>query len=78
MFEGDFADTCAGKFPLVLRGGGEHRLVNYAQTGNENPSGSSGFFFVSLCFRTLATPEVRAVIVLLLRAVFIATQKVSD
>ena len=35
MFEGDSADTCAGKFPLVSMGG--ERTVKRAQTGSEDP-----------------------------------------
>ena len=35
MFEGDSADTCAGKFPLVLMGA--ERRVSRAQTRERGP-----------------------------------------
>ena len=35
MFEGDSADTCARKFPLMLMGG--QRTVQRAQTVSEDP-----------------------------------------
>ena len=35
MFEGDSADTCAGKFLLVLMGG--ERRVSHAQTRERGP-----------------------------------------
>ena len=49
MFEGDSADTCAGKFPLVSTGG---RAEGFACTdpGARTPIGASGnYFFLSFC-----------------------------
>ena len=54
MFEGDSADTCAGKFPLVSMGGREEGL-SCADPGARTPIGASGFFFIhytSSCFET--------------------------
>jgi hypothetical protein len=36
MTKGDFADMCAGKFPLVLMGGTSGH-VKLAQAGSEDP-----------------------------------------
>ena len=41
MFEGDSADTCAGKFPLVSRGGRAEGLA-CADLGARTPIGVSG------------------------------------
>ena len=41
MFEGDSADTCAGKFPLMSMGGGAEGLA-YAEPGVRTPIGVSG------------------------------------
>ena len=41
MFEGDSADTCAGKFPLVSMGGRAEGLA-CADPGARNPIGASG------------------------------------
>ena len=41
MFEGDSADMCAGKFPLVLMGGRVEGLV-CADQGARTPIGDSG------------------------------------
>ena len=40
MFEGDSADTCAGKFPLVLMGGPAEGLA-CADPGARTPIGAS-------------------------------------
>ena len=41
MFEGDSADTCAGKFPLVSMGGRAEGLA-CADLGVRTPIGASG------------------------------------
>ena len=41
MFEGDFADTCAGKFPLVSMGGRADGLA-CADPGGRTPIDASG------------------------------------
>ena len=43
MFEGDTADLCAGKFPLVSMGGRAEGL-SYADPGARTPIGASGNF----------------------------------
>ena len=43
MFEGDSADTCAGKFPLVSMGGRAEGLA-CADPGARTPIGASGNF----------------------------------
>ena len=43
MFEGDSADTCAGKFPLVFMGGRAEGLA-CADPGARSPIGASGNF----------------------------------
>ena len=43
MFEGDYADTCAGKFPLMSMGGRAEGLA-CADLGARNPIGVSGNF----------------------------------
>jgi hypothetical protein len=43
MFEGDSADTGAGKFPLVRMGGRAEGLA-CADLGARTPIGTSGFF----------------------------------
>jgi hypothetical protein len=47
MFEGDSADTCAGKFPLVSMGGQTEGLV-CADPGVRTPIGASGIPFLLL------------------------------
>ena len=42
MFEGDLADTCGGKFPLMFMGGRAEGLA-CADPGARTPIGSSGF-----------------------------------
>ena len=44
MFEGDSADTCAGKFPLVSMGGRTEGLA-CADLGARTPIGASDFFY---------------------------------
>ena len=46
MFEGDSADMCAGKFPLMLRGGRTEGLA-CTDPGARTPIGVSGNFFFS-------------------------------
>ena len=46
MFEGDSADICAGKFPLVLMGGAEGLAC--ADPGAKTPIGASAIFLCSL------------------------------
>ena len=46
MFEGDSADTCGGKFPLVSMGGRAEGLA-CVDPGARTPIGASGFFFKS-------------------------------
>ena len=41
MFEGDSADTCVGKFPVVSMGGGAEGLA-CADPGARTPIGASG------------------------------------
>ena len=43
MFEGDSADMCAGKFPLMSMGGGAEGLA-CADPGAKTPIGMSGNF----------------------------------
>jgi hypothetical protein len=43
MFEGDSADMCAGKFPLVLMWGQAEGLA-FADPGARTPIGDSGNF----------------------------------
>ena len=58
MFEGDSADTCAGKFPLVSMGGRAEGLT-CADPGARTPIGASGNFdtflvdFLVLYFKIL-------------------------
>ena len=55
MFEGDSADTCARKFPLVLMGGRAEGLA-CADTGARTPIGASGnvgYLIISCQFWTL-------------------------
>ena len=47
MFEGDSADMCAGKFPLVSTGGLAEGLA-CADPGARTPIGDSGYFSVFL------------------------------
>ena len=44
MFEGDSADTCAGKFPLMSMGGRAEGLA-CADLGARTPIGASGIYF---------------------------------
>ena len=44
MFEGDSADTCAGKYPLTSMG--SERRVSHAQTRGEDPIGVSGIYIL--------------------------------
>ena len=46
MFEGDSADTCAGKFPLVSMGGRAEGLA-CADLGARTPIGASGNFDIA-------------------------------
>jgi hypothetical protein len=46
MFEGDSADTCGGKFPLMSMGGRTEGLV-CADLGARTPIGVSGIFSFS-------------------------------
>ena len=52
MFEGDSADMCAGKFPLVSMGGQAEGLA-CADPGARTPIGASGikpmFYFILKC-----------------------------
>ena len=56
MFEGDSADMCAGKFPLVSMGGQAEGLA-CVDPGARTPIGASGILssFVSMfcCFQTI-------------------------
>ena len=45
MFEGDSADMCAGKCPLVSMGGRAEGLA-CADHGARTPNGASGFFVI--------------------------------
>jgi hypothetical protein len=45
LFEGDSADMCAGKFPLVSIGGQAEGLAS-ADPGARTPIGASGIFLV--------------------------------
>ena len=45
MFEGDYADTCAGKFPLVSMGGRAEGLA-CADPGARTNIGASGYFLL--------------------------------
>ena len=49
MLEGDSADTCAGKFPLVLMGGQAEDLA-CADPGARTPIGAIGIYFLILVF----------------------------
>jgi hypothetical protein len=59
MFEGDSADTSAGKFPLVSMG--DERTVKRAQTGSEDPHRRERkfSFLFSCCFLTTAIQNHR-------------------
>ena len=48
MFEGDSADMCAGKFPLVLMGGRAEGPA-CADPGARTTVGASRFFFCHAC-----------------------------
>ena len=47
MFEGDSANTCAGKFPLVSMGGRAEGLA-CADPGARSPIGASGNYFTMI------------------------------
>ena len=49
MFEGDSADTCAGKFPLGSMGGRAEGLA-CADPGARTPIGASGITFLLFLF----------------------------
>jgi hypothetical protein len=49
MFEGDSADTGAGKYPLVTMGGQAEGLA-CADLGARTPIGASGNFVISLYY----------------------------
>jgi hypothetical protein len=51
QFEGLSADTCAGKFPLVLMGG--ERRVSHAQTWERGPPSTLAEIFFFLFFLPL-------------------------
>ena len=53
MFEGDSADTCAGKFPLVSMGGRADRQA-CADGERGPPSAQAEFFSFSLSFLSLS------------------------
>ena len=61
MFEGDSADMCAGKFPLVSMGGRAEGLA-CADPGARTPIGASGNFdifpFLVLVFLFLLFPPL--------------------
>ena len=46
MFEGDSADTCAGKFSLTLMGG-RAEVLACADLGARTPIGLSGRFLIA-------------------------------
>jgi hypothetical protein len=54
MFEGDSADTCGGKFTLVLIGGQAEGLV-FADPGAKTPIGDSGNFLFLFSYLTVVT-----------------------
>ena len=47
MFEGDSADMCAGKLPLMLMGGRSEGLA-YVDPGARTPIGVSGYSYCTL------------------------------
>jgi hypothetical protein len=51
MFEGDSADMCAGKFPLMLVG--VERRVSHAQTRERGPPSPQKFILVTNYFSPL-------------------------
>jgi hypothetical protein len=51
MFEGDSADTCGGKFSLVLMGGRAEGLP-YTDPGARTPIGAIGYFPLSFASYT--------------------------
>ena len=57
MFNGDSADMCAGKFPLVSMGGRAEGLA-CTDPGARTPIGASGNFLESLC--TYFSVDMRA------------------
>ena len=52
MFEGDSADTCAGKFPLVSMGGRAENLAR-ADPGARTPIAASGIILYIFGFSKL-------------------------
>ena len=59
MFEGDSSDMCAGKFPLVLKGGRAEGLAS-ADPGPRTPIGASGNLPPSL-FKTVLRSACREI-----------------
>ena len=51
IFEGESADTCGEKFPLVLMGGRAEGLA-YADPEARTPIGDSEFFCIIVCTST--------------------------
>ena len=62
MFEGDSADTCAGKFPLVSMGTQPEGLT-CADPGARTPIGASGIFMIFYRTQKLGTAVVRGITV---------------
>ena len=56
MFEGDSADMCAGKFPLVSMGGRAEGLA-CADPGARTPIGASGILLLLLTRKTSFGPS---------------------
>ena len=56
MFEGDYADMCADKFPLVSMGA--EQGVKRAQTGKQDPIGAGGYFFFYLATACLVACQI--------------------
>ena len=57
MFEGDSADMCAGKFPLVSMGGRTEGLA-CADPGARTPIGASGNYFNKSIYRCKLTQMI--------------------
>ena len=55
MFEGDSADMCAGKFPLVSMGGGERR-VSRVQSREQGPPSALAKIVVFAAFLVKTAP----------------------
>ena len=56
MFEGDSADTCAGKFPLTLMEGRAEGLA-CADPGARTPIGVSEFFCINFAYGQVLPEE---------------------